>query len=136
SFVAPDQVESCSMRTDSTDYPVVAPYPTAARTLGAPPPARSLRPVAKAVTLVAICTASLLTGGFVLPGGSRTEAEAVAPAPALGDHLLTGAVAPPAPTVPAAPPAAAEAPQAVAPPRSPHPLDAAPKVVPQLPDGP
>jgi hypothetical protein len=95
---------------------------------------------AKAVALLALCVACLLIGGFVLPGGRGP-----APAAAAIDVPSAQPASPEAGSEPAAEPGPApalptaslftQAPPAAAP-KKPHPLDAAPVVVPQLPSGP
>src|SRR5437868_2434396 len=112
------------MRNHPADYPVALPDR---------PPVRFLRPFAKAVTLVGICVASMLTGGFLLPGSVRTEAEPAAQAEIVGAVQAVASDAPALPGPVQVP--VAEAPRSPTP-RSPHPLNAAPKVEPRLPDGP
>jgi hypothetical protein len=121
------------MRSD--DYPVAAPY--RAQRSAAPAAPRPTKSFAKVVGLIAVCAASLLVGAFVIPGGSGSAS--VAPSPAPGDHLALTAVKASAPSasVPAAAPKVVFAPPPPATPKfPPHPLDAAPHVVPQLPPGP
>ncbi|HEX4589167.1 MAG TPA: DUF1549 domain-containing protein [Gemmataceae bacterium] len=86
----------------------------------------------KVLSLAGICVASMLVGGFMLPGprtaaipgaaAREPVAEPAKPTPVVvGSPSAAAAVAPPAPLRPR---------------RSPHPLDAAPVVVPQSPAGP
>jgi hypothetical protein len=97
-----------------------------------------MSPAVKAAGVAAICVASLLIGGFVLPHGKGSPA-------VVSDQLDTPADANPAVAkvplaAPAVAPVAKKAPvvkgPAAAVPNKPHPLDAAPLVVPQLPSGP
>jgi hypothetical protein len=102
---------------------------------------RPLSPAVKAVGVAAICVASLLIGGFVLPHGRTAPA-------VVSDQLDTPAdVNPPVAKAPKSTPASAAAPvqkmaspivraPAAPIPSKPHPLDAAPVVNPQLPTGP
>jgi hypothetical protein len=85
----------------------------------------------KLAGLTVVCVASLLIGGYVLPGGhaSAPVVADVAPAP-------VPAVVQPVAKVTAPAPAPVTQPQPALTPTKPHPLDAAPIVAPQLPSGP
>jgi hypothetical protein len=110
------------------DYPVAMPIRHSANGLGhtRPRTTRQWSAAAKGVGVAVICVASLLIGGFVLPGGQRVpaapvaEPEPVAPAAA---PVVVPVVVAPAPVVKAPAPA------------KPNPLDAAIFVPPQLPAG-
>ena len=99
-------------------------------------PGTGWSPAAKGIGVAAICVASLLIGGFVLPSGQGSAA--IAPEPIVVPPPTEVVVAPPpAPVVKAVVVNVPVAkPQAAIPPSKPNPLDAAPHVIPQLPTGP
>ncbi len=96
---------------------------------------RNASPTSKAIGVAAICVASLLIGGFVLPSG-QGSASAIADRP---DEAVPEAVPVPVKFAVAAPISVSEVivrPAAPPPPPEPNPLDAAIVVPPQLPSGP
>src|SRR5207244_829494 len=103
-----------------------------------PKPARPGSPLTFVWGLFGISLVGLALGAFVLPNLLPASAGSIPPYFDPGPIQL-GDTAPPAPVVAAAaPPATDAAVKPAAPPKppgKPHPLDAAPQVVPQLPAG-
>ncbi len=133
------------MYPSASDYPVATPYrgPAVARLQPAEPvarPARSFGLFLRLIGVVVVGVAGVLVGGFALPDNRGPAAVMPPQLPDeqpqemlnVADEVVIEKEAPATTTLPAAAPAPAS-PRFV---RLPHPLDAAPKVVPQLPAGP